>query len=227
MSEIKRPGGEISSRPLHFIWIVDSSGSMQGEKIQSLNYAIRQTIPEMRQSANENPNASLLIRAIKFSQGANWHISTPTPVNNFEWNDITAGGETHMGKAFELLIEQLNMPPMSDRALPPVLVLLSDGQPTDEYKESLNKLLAMPWGKKAIRIGIAIGHDCDNEVLKSFINNVEIPVLQANNPQALIKYIKWASTIARQVSAPVSNVKGIDSNIANTVPQVSTDDDIW
>ena len=45
---LKRPGGEMASRPLHFIWIVDCSGSMMGEKIQSLNYAIRQTIPDMK-----------------------------------------------------------------------------------------------------------------------------------------------------------------------------------
>ena len=31
----KRPGGELATRPLHFIWIADCSGSMSGEKIQT------------------------------------------------------------------------------------------------------------------------------------------------------------------------------------------------
>ena len=26
----KRPGGELATRPLHFIWIADCSGSMSG-----------------------------------------------------------------------------------------------------------------------------------------------------------------------------------------------------
>ena len=30
---LKRPGGELASRPLHFFWVVDCSGSMYGEKI--------------------------------------------------------------------------------------------------------------------------------------------------------------------------------------------------
>lgn len=30
---LKRPGGELESRPLHFFWVVDCSGSMYGEKL--------------------------------------------------------------------------------------------------------------------------------------------------------------------------------------------------
>ena len=38
----KRPGGELATRPLHFIWICDCSGSMSVDgKIQQLNYAYR------------------------------------------------------------------------------------------------------------------------------------------------------------------------------------------
>ncbi len=229
--ELKRPGGKMAARPLHFIWIVDCSGSMKGEKIQSLNYAIRQVIPEMQSAALENPNAELLIRAVKFSQGASWHIATPTPVKDFEWSDLSDGGETHMGKAFDLVAEQLKMPPMPERALPPVLILLSDGQPTDSYKQSLENLLALPWGKRAVKIAIAIGNDADTTVLQEFINNSEIPVLQANTPEALIKYIKWASTVAKQVSSPLS--RAIDGTTSannvdlSTIPTVSDDQDVW
>ena len=228
----KRPGGEMASRPLHFIWLVDCSGSMMGEKIQSLNYAIRQTIPDMKSAADENPNAQLYIRAVKFSEGASWHIAAPVPVEEFEWIDLEAGGLTDMGKAFELVADQLQMPPMPERALPPVLVLLSDGQPTDQYKKSLEHLLNLPWGKKAVKIAIAIGSDADHTVLEEFINHNELPVLQANNPQALIKYIKWASTVAKQVSAPSSRAMG--ESLGQTpinveaIPMPADDDsDVW
>lgn len=235
MSEgFKRPGGEMASRPLHFIWLVDCSGSMMGEKIQSLNYAIRQTIPDMRSAADENPNAQLYIRAVKFSEGASWHIAAPTPIDEFEWIDLEADGLTDMGKAFELVANQLQMPPMPERALPPVLVLLSDGQPTDEYRKSLEELLSLPWGKKAVKIAIAIGSDADTTVLQEFMNNNELPVLQANNPQALIRYIKWASTIAKQVSSPNSNAAHITSQSKQTpidtgaIPVASEEDsDVW
>ncbi len=232
MEGLKRPGGELAARPLHFIWLVDCSGSMMGEKIQSLNYAISQTIPDMREAAKENPNAQLYIRAITFSEGAKWHIANPTPVEEFEWIDVEANGLTDLGKALELVATQLTMPPMPERALPPVLVLLSDGQPTDQYQKSLEELLALPWGKKAVKLAIAIGSDADTEVLKAFINNSEMPVLQANNPGALVKYIKWASTVTKQVSSPHSQV--ISQGETNmpldlgTLPVLSDDAmDVW
>lgn len=219
MTELKRPGGELASRPLHFIWAVDCSGSMDGEKIGTVNYAIQSTIPDMQDAARDNPNAQLLVRTLKFATGASWVTSNPVDVENFVWQDLEAGGITDLGKAFDLLAAQLTIPPMSDRALPPVLVLLSDGQPTDDYKKSLKKLLQLPWGKKAVRIAISIGQDADDEVLTEFTGNKEL-VLNANNPQTLVKMIKWASTAASLVSAPASRVQmdTDDALAGNTEP---------
>jgi uncharacterized protein YegL len=211
MSNLKRPGGELASRPLHFIWVVDCSGSMYGEKIGTVNHAIQSTIPEMAEAASNNPNAQLLVRTLKFSTGASWVTANPVPIENFAWDDLEAHGVTDLGKAFDMLAAQLTISPMTDRALPPVLVLLSDGQPTDDYKKSLDKLLNLPWGKKAVRIAISIGQDADDDVLAQFTGNREL-VLQANNPQTLVKMIKWASTAASMVSAPASRPNLQDQN---------------
>ena len=163
MAVLKRPGGELASRPLHFIWVVDCSGSMYGEKIGTVNHAIQSTIPDMQDAAHDNPNAQLLVRTLKFSTGASWVTNAPVDIDDFTWQDLDADGVTDIGKAFDMLAAQLTIPPMTDRALPPVLVLLSDGQPTDDYKKSLDKLLHLPWGKKAVRIAISIGQDADDE----------------------------------------------------------------
>ncbi len=202
----RRPGGELASRPLHFIWIADSSGSMSNDgKIQALNTAIREAIPHMRKVADDNPNAQVLVRAVKFSNGAQWHISQPTPVADFNWTDLTADGETDMGKALALVADQLKMPPMSERALPPVLVLISDGQPTDDMESGLKALMDQPWGKKSVRIAISIGQDADPETLQKFIGNSELKPLAANSPEALVKHIKWASTaVLKSASSPAS-----------------------
>jgi uncharacterized protein YegL len=116
---------------------------------------------------------------------------------------VSAG--TDMGTALEMVAERLQIPLMSDRALPPVLVLISDGQPTDNFQKGLEKLMAQPWGKKAVRIAIGIGRDVDEDVLQKFIGNSEITPLKANNPEALTEYIKWASTaVLKAASSPVS-----------------------
>jgi len=190
----KRPGGELASRPLHFIFLADCSGSMAGQKINSLNTAIREAIPHMRDVARDNVNAEVLVRAIKFSNGAQWQISQPTLVEDVTWTDLSADGVTDMGKALAMVAEQMKIPPMPDRALPPVLVLISDGQPTDDFNGGLQALMAQNWGRKSVRLAIAMGEDADHDVLEKFIGNPEIKPLQAYNPESLIRHIKWAST---------------------------------
>lgn len=225
-----RPGAELARRPLHFIWILDCSGSMNEDgKIQSLNNAISECIPHMRQVADANPNAEVLIRAVKFSSGAQWHISTPVKVEDFEWSPITADGLTSMGAALSLVAEQLTVPPMEQRALPPVLVLVTDGYPTDDFSRGLNELMGLPWGKRAVRLAIAMGRDVNTEVLRRFIGHSEIEPLQANNAETLVRFIRWASTVAVQAaSAPASKILGDQDDPTSNVPlppPPQTDDD--
>lgn len=230
-----RPGGELATRPLHFIWIADCSGSMAVDgKIQSLNTAIKEAIPNMQDVADENPNAQVLVRAVRFSDGAQWHVSQPTDIGDFKWDDLEAGGVTSMGMALSIVADQLRIPPMSDRALPPVLVLISDGQPTDDFSGGLQALMNEPWGRKAVRIAIAIGEDADQEVLKKFIANPELKPLQANSPESLTKYIRWVSTaVLKSASSPASlsgDSGAPDLNIPiPAMPDAgpSSADDVW
>jgi uncharacterized protein YegL len=215
----KLPGGPIATRPLHFIFIADCSGSMGGAKIQSLNHAIREAIPHMREVAKGNPNAEVKVRAIRFSNGAQWHVSNATNVDQFEWTDLVAGGMTDMGRALSLLADALNVEAMGTRALPPLLVLLSDGQPTDDFDAGLKAVMSEGWGVKAVRLAIAIGEDADKAVLKRFIGHAEIEPLQANNAQDLVNYIRWASTaVLQSASAPASQAVATQSSLNVPLP---------
>jgi uncharacterized protein YegL len=227
------PGGPIASRPLHFIWILDCSGSMAGDKIQTLNFAIHEALPAMRDTAAENPNAQVLVRAVTFSDGARWHVGTATVVADFKWADVTPGGVTDMGAALALVAEQLRIPPMTDRALPPVLVLISDGGATDDFNAGLKTLMAEPWGKKAVRLAIAVGRDADLDILTKFIGTGELKPLEAMNSPALVGYIKWASTaVLKAASSPASTPTMTDVGGANVpIPAVPQGDpavaDVW
>lgn len=218
----KLPGGPLAKRPLHFIWIADCSGSMSYDaKIQKLNDAIRQTLPVMKKTAKANPNAEVMVRVVKFSSGASWHVASPVPVEQFDWDDLEASGVTDMGKALQLVAEQLDPEMMPQRALPPVLVLLSDGHPTDDVNAGLRALMDQPWGKKAVRIAIAIGGDTEKNVLQRFIGHSELEPLEANNPEQLVDYIKWVSTaVLNSASSPASQAAnaGGSTNVSLPTP---------
>src|SRR5581483_995864 len=97
------------------------------------------------------------------------------------------------------------VPPMPERALPPVLVLISDGQPTDDFEPALRDLLALPWGAAAVRAAIAIGEDADHEILQRFIGRGDMRPLRAHNPEALVNQIRFISTaVLQSASAPLA-----------------------
>jgi uncharacterized protein YegL len=203
---IIRPGGEIARRQLHFIWLCDCSSSMSVDgKMSSLNNAISNAIPVIREGAASNPEVQLLMRVLAFADNAYWQVAQPTPVDQFSWVDLHANGLTSMGAALKLVADELKSPPMTGRELAPVLVLVTDGKPTDDFDAGLAALLAQPWGKNAYRVAIAIGKDVDFKRLERFTGNPE-SVLAANNPKQLVSGIKWVSTsVTKQASQPRSN----------------------
>lgn len=174
----------------------------QSGKIQALNTAAREAIPHMREAARSAAHAEVLARVLAFSDGARWVVEEPTPIDSFEWNDLTADGFTDLGAALSAVAAELRVPPMASRALPPVLVLISDGQPTDDFEQGLAELMAEPWGQRAVRLAIAIGRDADQEALSRFIGNPAIPPMQAHTPEMLVQLVRWASVVVDPVSQP-------------------------
>lgn len=190
-----RPGGAYAGRPLHIIWLLDCSGSMaEGGKIEALNNAIREVVPAMKKAAEGNPEVQFYVRVIRFASGASWHLAQPTLLSDFKWVDLAAEGETDMGQAFALLTEDMSALPSNARMLPPQIVLISDGKPTDDWKGALQALLSVPWAKRAVRQAIAIGQDADHETLRKFVDNPERPVLRADNAEQLVRYFRYVST---------------------------------
>ncbi|MGA2210800.1 MAG: VWA domain-containing protein [Acidimicrobiales bacterium] len=195
--QLTRPGGVVSARPLYFFWLADCSGSMVRDgRIQALNNAAAEALPHMRRVAKDNPNVEVIVRVLRFSTGAEWVGDAGAPLDHFVWPQLQAGGVTDLGAAIRLLTGELQTPPMPQRALSPVVVLLSDGRPTDDYEIALRDLLRLPWGQHAVRLAVAIGRDADRDVLRQFIADPTVAPLEANSPEALARQMRWVSTVA-------------------------------
>jgi uncharacterized protein YegL len=201
----ERPGSVLAHRPLHFFIVADCSGSMAADgKMQALNTALRETLPHLIEVSRQNPHAEVLVRVLTFSSGARWHVAAPTPVEHILWRDLEAGGYTDFGAALELLRAELQVPPMQDRALPPAIVLISDGMPTDDYRPALQRLLDEPWGRRAVRMAVGIGRDADHDVLEQFIADAEVKPVTASNPEQLVRLIRWASVHAGRAASTLT-----------------------
>ncbi|WP_037494793.1 vWA domain-containing protein [Solirubrobacter soli] len=221
----------IAARPLHFFWVVDTSGSMGLEgKIQSLNTAVREALPHMRRVARENANAQVLIRVLEFGSRVRWLFDEAVDVQAFQWIDLVPGATTPMGQALATVADELRMPPMDERALAPVLALVSDGQPTDNFPDGLERLNQQAWAQKAVRVAIAIGRDADLETLHEFVGP-NGRVLEANNSDQLTEFIRWASTVAvKAASGAASQIvpgAGRRPVVALQLPDDPGGNDVW
>lgn len=220
VSALTRPGGVVSRRPLYFFWLADCSGSMLRDgRIQALNNAASEALPHMRRVARENPNVEVLVRVLRFASGAEWVDNQALPLTSFVWPQLQAGGVTDLGAGLRLLTTDLQSPPMPSRALAPVIVLLSDGRPTDDYELALNRLLQLPWGRHAVRLAVAIGRDADRDVLRQFIADPSVVPLEANSPEALARQMRWVSTVALDVASSPRVGMVTESESVRSIPE--------
>lgn len=194
----------LARRQLQVVLMLDCSGSMRGDRIASLSYALRTALPDLMEAAHDNPEVDVRVRVLAFGSAAHWLTAGAMPVDDLVWPDLHADGHTAMGAALEMVADMLAEDAAATRQLPPVLVLASDGYPTDDIIAGIRALMAIPEGAAATRIAIAIGSDAGLAILNKFIGNPALPPLRASNAAELAQYIRWATTApVKLASSPV------------------------
>jgi uncharacterized protein YegL len=195
------PGGGIDKRPLHFIIAADGSWSMNGEKMQALNYSIATMLPQLMAWERAQENARVLVRAIKFANTAEWHVKDPTPVADLKWVPLRCEPRalTHMGAALRLMATVLTTEALERRALKPALLLITDGIATDDFEGGLAELMATPGGAGALRIAVAIGPDARPEQLAKF-SDPSLAVLRADRAEDIPDLLRVVSVAVGRMS---------------------------
>ena len=178
-----------SARPLPVIVLADVSGSMSTDgKIQALNHAVGEMIDAFKDESDLR--AEIHVSVITFGGQAQTHLPL-APASETSWTDLGAGGGTPMGGAFDLACELIDdREKVTSRAYRPTVVLVSDGQPTDDWQPPLQALLGSERGGKAFRMALAIGADADHEVLKAFLGDPEARVYRADEARQIREFFQ-------------------------------------
>lgn len=221
-------GEGIARQELNVLFVIDNSGSMEGEKLGAVNNAIRDVISIMPEIQEDTADATIKISALKFSDAAKWVYSEPKDVTEFKWKDISSDGGTNLSLAYDELGKWLTkksnggqMPDLGGIA--PIIILMTDGLPTSyDWEKHLDALKKKGWFKVALKYALAIGIDTDEamDVLTKFTGNSET-VLKVYTAEALRKVIKVIAVTASKVKSNSSSmgVGGAGAATNNEVAQ--------
>jgi len=152
---------------LPIILIIDHSGSMYGDKIDTINIAIKNMINSFKTINHLDIKLSVII----FSTLAEVHIEFKN-ISEVVWENIEANGASNFGKAISLLKELINNIPLENSCYPEI-ILISDGTPTDfDWEDEAEDLLKLKVTEGANFNGMFIGDDDGLNFLKKFLNKV-------------------------------------------------------
>lgn len=220
-------GEGIARQELHLMFIIDNSGSMEGEKLGAVNNAIRDVMSIMPEIQEDTADATIMISALKFSDDAKWVYSEPKTVSEFKWKDLSSEGGTNLSAAYDELAKWLckkekggRMPDIGGVA--PILILMTDGMPTSyDWEKHLDTLKKKGWYRVALKYALAIGIDTQEamDVLTKFTGNPET-VLKVYTAEALRKVIKVIAVTASKVKSNSASM-GLGGTMGATNNQVA------
>jgi len=204
------------------ILMLDTSGSMNGNKITKLNEAVEKMIKVFKEA--QTMEKFIKIAIITFgNHGVQLH--TPmTEVTDIEYKYLSAGGMTPMGTALKMakdMIEDKEI--IKGRDYRPAVILVSDGHPNDNWREPLDDFINDGRSKKCDRLALAIGNDVDMDVLEQFVSGCENPVFFAENASDIVdkfKQITMSVTMRAKSTNPNQTI-----NITKTLDRDDKIDD--
>lgn len=233
-----------TAKPLPVILLLDTSSSMDGDKIEALNQAVRRMLGTL--TKQESQAQEYLVSIITFGTSPSGKpvdlALPPTPAAAVSFTDLQSGGVTPLGQALMVakeLVEDKERTP--SRAYRPLAVLVSDGVPTDDegypsdnWYSQLDEFVSQGRSAKCDRMSLAIGRDAyegiGREALDRFTAGTGHEVFEARNAEGILEFFKFVtmSVVTRSLSRDPNTVPQ-DASLTppETATPVDDDDSYW
>ena len=184
----------MSNRRLPVYLLIDTSGSMRGEPIQSVNVGLKSMVSALRQDpyAIESVSIGLITFDIEAKE-----IFPLTALDLVQIPEILVpdSGPTFLGAALELLIQRSDIEviknsPRKKGDWRPVVFIMTDGSPTDlqTYRNMISEVKKRNFGNI---VACAAGPKANESILKELTDNVVH--LDTTDSSTFAQFFKWVS----------------------------------
>lgn len=166
------------------MWEYVSGGGIT--KLEQLNKSVSAMLEEFKKI--NNIEFKIDVAVITFSDEARLKIK-PTSVMDIHWQNIIASGETSLGAALKMgkaIIEDLTY--LYDYL--PIIILVSDGNPTDKWEKILEGFIKRGCTSKCNRMAMAIGANANKTILNQFITGTSNKLFYADSAKQIHKFFQ-------------------------------------
>lgn len=197
-----------NARTLPVVLLLDTSGSMyENGKIATMNSAVNEMIEGFK--SLDSTNAQISVSIITFG-GVAQKFQDLKPANEIEAINMTANGNTPLGSALNIaksMIEDKEV--ITSRAYRPVVVLVSDGMPNDNWEQPLEQFKSDGRTSKCYRMAMGIGvseGSAEYQMLQKFIDKEE-RVFCASDARGIGKFFKYVTmSVATRTKSQNPNI---------------------
>lgn len=198
------------------VLVLDCSGSMQDDnKIGLLNEGLKTLATELK----NDPIAARCGRVLVVSFGGDNDIELMgdwTDAMDFEAPELRAGGMTPMGAAMRCALDEIESQKSQMRSAGvsykrPIVMLLSDGEPTDDWQQVAADCKAAESAHKVNIMAIGIGDQANRDILGAFSNKGALNLKGLMFKELFIWLSRSIQAVSRAATGGTVQLNPVDS----------------
>lgn len=200
-------------RRLPVYFLIDVSESMIGEPILNVEEGLATIINQLK----KDPFAleTVFVAIIVFA-GKSQNLVPLIEISQFYPPKLPIGGGTSLGEAFDFLMKEIDENIVKTTFnqkgdWKPIVFLLTDGKPTDDYEKALTTW-NQKYKSKINLIAVSFGTNANLNILGRFTENVLL--FNSSTQEDYKKFFKWVTASIRNSSQSISEANNDSVKLA-------------